>query len=70
MLQYLTPDILLFFAGQRVGYVIGKDPFINYFGSGRHRFIVATVVYEQIFIRFSSPMHAIKLKGLSILTHK
>jgi hypothetical protein len=53
MLQYLTPDILLFFAGQRVGYVIGKDPSIDCFGSGRRKFMVAVVVCEQIFIRFS-----------------
>lgn len=39
MLQYLTPDILLFFAGQRVGYVIGEDRLNGSFGTGQHGLI-------------------------------
>ena len=60
MLQYFTPDILLFFAGQRDGRIIGKDPIVSQYA------LTDLGMMAQIFIEFSSTMHGIRSKVLSI----
>ena len=56
MLQYFTSDILLFFAGQRDGCIIGKDPIVSRFS------LMDLGMMAQIFIEFSSTMHGIRSK--------
>jgi len=61
MLQYFTPDILLFFAGQRTGYIIGET-----FGNYMHA-LVSDAMCQQISTRFGCDMHVIRSRVPSIL---